>query len=164
MKTVKSLMPSALAVAVAALAANGMAQQSRESAPAPQRTADTTLAEWLVDKDARVSELVGKLQSRLLLRSISFSVSPETRAKTEEALIGEVLAAFQERAKKVQEGLGARDWELVSLSIQTPGAPGPVPMYARAEMAMDKAVAAPSFESGQSTLTIRADGMIELER
>ncbi len=60
MKTVKSLMPSALAVAVAALAANGMAQPSRESAPAPQRTADTTLAEWLVDKDARVSELVGK--------------------------------------------------------------------------------------------------------
>jgi predicted secreted protein len=116
------------------------------------------------DVDA-VSALVGKLQSRLLLRSISFSVSPATRAKVEEALIGEVLAAFQERSKKIQEGLGARDWELVSLAIQTPGGPGPVPMYAaRAEMMMDKAVAAPSFESGQSTLTARADGTIELER
>jgi sporulation protein YlmC with PRC-barrel domain len=31
------------------------AQQSHE----PQRTAETTLAEWLIDKDARVSELVG---------------------------------------------------------------------------------------------------------
>ena len=28
--------------------------------PAPQRTADTTLAEWLADKDARVSELIGR--------------------------------------------------------------------------------------------------------
>jgi predicted secreted protein len=115
------------------------------------------------DVDA-VSALVGKLQSKLLLRSISFSVSPETRRKTEEALIGEVLVAFQERSKKIQEGLGARDWELVSLSLQTPGGPGPVPMYsARAEMMTDKAVAAPSLEGGQSTLTARADGTIELE-
>jgi predicted secreted protein len=51
--------------------------------------------------------------------------------------------------KKVAAGLGARDYEIVSVSIQTPGGGGPVPMYARAEMAMDK-VAAPSFESGRA--------------
>jgi sporulation protein YlmC with PRC-barrel domain len=45
--------------AVAALASNLWAQQ-RDTAPAPQRTADTTLAEWLEDKDARVSELIGR--------------------------------------------------------------------------------------------------------
>ena len=45
----------------------------------------------------------------------------------------------------------------------TPGDGGPVPMYARAEMAMDK-VAAPSFESGQSTLQVRVDATIELEK
>ena len=45
--------------AVAALASNLWAQQ-RDGAPAPQRTADTTLAEWLTDKDARVSELIGR--------------------------------------------------------------------------------------------------------
>jgi sporulation protein YlmC with PRC-barrel domain len=44
--------------AVAALASNLWAQQHH--APAPQRTADTTLAEWLKDKDARVSELIGR--------------------------------------------------------------------------------------------------------
>ena len=42
--------------AVAALASNLWAQHDG----APQRTADTTLAEWLVDKDARVSELIGR--------------------------------------------------------------------------------------------------------
>ena len=110
-----------------------------------------------------MSELVGKLQSKVLLRSISFSVAPETRRKTEEALIGDALNAFTERAKKVSAGLGGRDYEIVSIAIQTPGGGGPMPMYARAEMAMDK-VSAPSFESGQSTLQVRVDATIELEK
>jgi predicted secreted protein len=113
------------------------------------------------DVDA-VSELIGKLQSKLLLRSIAFSVSPETRRKSEDALIGDALAAFSERAKRVSAGLGARDYELVSISLQLPGGGGPMPMYARAEMAMDK-VATPSFASGQSTLVVRVDATIELE-
>jgi predicted secreted protein len=113
------------------------------------------------DVDA-VSALIGKLQSQLALRSISFSVSPETRRKTEDGLIGDALMAFQERAKRVQSGLGARDYELVSLSLQMPGGGGPVPAYARAEMMMGK-VAAPSFESGRSTLTVRVDATIELD-
>jgi sporulation protein YlmC with PRC-barrel domain len=42
----------------AAVASNLWAQH--DHAPAAQRTADTTLAEWLADKDARVSELIGR--------------------------------------------------------------------------------------------------------
>jgi sporulation protein YlmC with PRC-barrel domain len=45
--------------AVAALTSSLWAQQ-RDHAAAPQRAADTTLAEWLTDKDARVSELIGR--------------------------------------------------------------------------------------------------------
>ena len=45
--------------AVAALASNLWAQHPGGE-PAPGRTADTTLAEWLQDKDARVSELIGR--------------------------------------------------------------------------------------------------------
>jgi sporulation protein YlmC with PRC-barrel domain len=48
-----------LAVAGAQLATSASAQE-RGNAPAPQRTADTTLAEWLEDKDARLSELIGR--------------------------------------------------------------------------------------------------------
>jgi sporulation protein YlmC with PRC-barrel domain len=45
--------------AVAALASNLWAQQ-RDSAAPPQTAAETTLAEWLTDKDVRVSELIGR--------------------------------------------------------------------------------------------------------
>jgi sporulation protein YlmC with PRC-barrel domain len=49
----------AMAVAAAALSATAWAQQ-RSDAPTPPRTAETTLAQWLADKDARLSELIGR--------------------------------------------------------------------------------------------------------
>jgi predicted secreted protein len=115
------------------------------------------------DVDA-VSELVGKLQSKLLLRSISFSVSPETRRKAEDALIGDVLTAFAERAKRVSAGLGARDYEIVSIAIQTPGGVQPVEMFAARARMMEADAAPPEFESGQSTLSVRVDATIEIEK
>jgi hypothetical protein len=59
----KSLAPKAIAIAIITIATNGAAQESREprvAAAGPQRTAETTLAQWLLDKDMRVSEFVGK--------------------------------------------------------------------------------------------------------
>jgi sporulation protein YlmC with PRC-barrel domain len=49
-----------LAAATALVAASAWAQQSGDDTRLRPRTADTTLAEWLTDKDARVSELVGR--------------------------------------------------------------------------------------------------------
>jgi len=151
--------------------AKGVTVKSGGYSTQPVYDKDGKIARWSASQDLylesseveAVSALVAKLQSKVLLRSIAFSVSNDTRRKTEDALIGDALAAFAERAKKVAGGLGARDYGIVSLSIQTPGGGGPVPMYARAEMAMDK-VAAPSFESGQSTLQVRVDATIELEK
>lgn len=50
---------SILAAAAAFVAATAIAQE-RDDRPPPQRTAETTLAEWLIDKDARLSELIGR--------------------------------------------------------------------------------------------------------
>jgi predicted secreted protein len=151
--------------------AKGVTVKSGGYSTQPVYDKDSRIARWSASQDLylessdvdAVSALVGKLQDKLLLRSIAFSVSTDTRRKTEDALIGDALTAFAERAKKIAGGLGARDYQIVSVSIQTPGGGGPVPMYARAEMAMDK-VAAPSFESGQSTLQVRVDATIELEK
>ena len=74
---------------------------------------------------ATLSELLGELQTRLELRSISFSVSPERRREVEEDLIAEALAAFRARAESVRSHLGASGYELVHLSIQTTGRPYP---------------------------------------
>ena len=152
--------------------AKGVTVKSGGYSTHPVHDKDGKIARWAASQDLylesgdveKVSALIGKLQSKVLLRSISFSVSPETRRKTEETLIGDALNAFTERAKKVSSGLGGRDYEIVSVSIQTPGTPQPWIPAARAEMmAMDK-VSAPSFESGQSTLQVRVDATIEIEK
>ena len=48
-----------IVLAAVAFAAAAAAAQEPDGVP-PQRTAETTLAEWLVDKDARLSELIGR--------------------------------------------------------------------------------------------------------
>ena len=152
--------------------AKGVTVKSGGYSTQPVHDKDGKIARWAASQDLylesgnveAVSELVGKLQSKVLLRSIAFSVSPETRRKTEETMIGDALNAFTERAKKITGGLAARDYEIVAISIQTPGGGGPMPMYARAEMAAMDKVSAPSFESGQSTLQVRVDATIEIEK
>jgi len=111
---------------------------------------------------AAVSELLGKLQSRLALRGIEFGVSTEKRRELEASLVAEALAAFRQRAEQVQKELGARDHELVSLSIHTPDAYRP-PHAVMMRSAAAESVTAPAFESGDSTLTSRVDATIELE-
>ena len=152
--------------------AKGVTVKSGGYSTQPVHDKDGKIARWAASQDLylesgdieAVSALIGKLQSKALLRSISFSVSPETRRKTEETMIGDALNAFTERAKKITGGLAARDYEIVAISIQTPGGGGPMPMYARAEMAAMDKVSAPSFESGQSTLQVRIDATIEIEK
>jgi len=112
-----------------------------------------------------VSELVGRLQERLQLRSIGFTVSPERRRETEDALIEETLAAFRARAKLVSENLGARGWELVHVSIDTGGGPQIRRQHfaEAAVMRSSAALAPPALERGSSRLSIVARGTIELE-
>lgn len=58
MKT--QVMIRASAILSAVVTAGVWAQERRDEPPASYRTDDTTLAEWLSDKDARVSELIGR--------------------------------------------------------------------------------------------------------
>lgn len=108
-----------------------------------------------------VSGLVGELQSRLELHSVVFSVSPESRRRAEDDLIAEALGAFKARAQIVRANLGASGYELVALSIRTPGQPGR-PIRAMA-MAAEADVAPPALEGGSSRLVVHVNGTIELE-
>jgi predicted secreted protein len=111
---------------------------------------------------ALLSSLLGELQTRLQLQSISFTVSPERRRQVEAELIAEALAAFQARAESVSAQLGGTGYQLVHVSIQPSG--GPEPIYRDARVMAAEALAPPSFEEGTSAISVHVHGTIELVR
>lgn len=108
-----------------------------------------------------LSGLIGKLQARLQLQDIRFSVSPERRRAVEDELVDEVLAAFRARAGRVQKKLGAVGYEIVSIRVDMSGAPPPMPRRGAVMMA-EAVTPAPSLEAGTSTLRAGAHATIEL--
>jgi predicted secreted protein len=133
----------------------------------------TRIVRWRASQDLVIetaevdvlAQMAGTLQAQgLLLRGISFSVSPETRKRIEDELILEVLSLFRERAGLMARGLGRRGWNLMSLALGE-WAPPPMPFHQTRGMAMEAADAAvaPAFESGRSTLRVEANASIEVE-
>ena len=67
---------------------------------------DRTVIGWRVRQSIRLesrdaaglSELIGRLQSRLAVSSITYKISPQQRSGAEDALIRRALAAFDQRA------------------------------------------------------------------
>ena len=129
------------------------------------------IVRWRASQDLRLesadvdalSALLGELQESLQLRGVQFSVSPAKRREAQAELVAEVLAAFRERADQIQRELGARDYTLVSLHVQTPGGAPPSPMLRHSARLESAAVAPPAFEGGESTLSVQASATIELE-
>ena len=109
-----------------------------------------------------LSRLVGQLQERLQVRSMSFSVSDETRSAVENRLIGEALDAFKERARIVQKNFQAKGYRLVDLNINTSSpVPPPIPR-GMVRMASAEEQAPVSVEAGESKVTVSVNGVIEL--
>lgn len=110
---------------------------------------------------AKLSALLGKLQARLQLSGIRFSISPDRRRGVEDALIADALDAFRARAELVRKRLGAKGYEIVQLHINT-GGMRPAPMHMRAMGSAEVAVSAPSLEAGTSDVQVSVNGTIEL--
>lgn len=112
---------------------------------------------------AQMGELIGKLQERLQVTAISFSVSRERRATVEDELIVKVLEAFKQRADLVRRQLAAKDYRIVDVSINPDGiTPAPRPMM-RATSMETASVAAPAVQAGTSTISVNVSGTIELQ-
>jgi predicted secreted protein len=133
----------------------------------------TRIARWRASQDvtietadvAALADMAGKLQAQgLLLRSVVFSVAPDTKKRMDDELTVEALSVFRERAGLIARGLGRRGWNLISLTLGDASMPPPVPFYDK-RVAMETAAAgvAPSFESGRSTVRIEVNATIELE-
>ncbi|MCF6338478.1 MAG: SIMPL domain-containing protein [Gammaproteobacteria bacterium] len=117
----------------------------------------------LESKDiADLSQLIGKLQERLMVDRVGYRISVQRRNTVEENLIAEAIALFQRRAKLIAKQMNRDRYRVVQMNINTGGVPMR-PMM-RAEMsAMADTRIAPSFEAGTQTVTVSVNGTIELQ-
>ena len=105
--------------------------------------------------------LVGKLQQRLQVQNMSFSVSPDQQQASESRLIDQALDQFKARALRIQERLGAKDYKIVSLKIGTSTNPQPLPLE---RMAMARVESSPpvASEAGTSRQSLSLRAVIQL--
>lgn len=111
---------------------------------------------------AALGTLIGKLQERLQVTGLQFSVSPERRRAVEDDLIVQALDAFKQRAELVRKRLAATSYRVVDASINSGGGL-PVPVMMRADAFESKSVAPPAVQAGTSTVTVNVGGTIELQ-
>lgn len=110
-----------------------------------------------------ISSLTGKLQERLQVKTIRFSVSEDKRHAVENRLIGKALDAFRERAGIIGDNLQAGGYRVVNIDVNTSTRQPPVPYQARMS-SMAKEEAAPvAVEAGESRVTVTVSGTIELQ-
>jgi predicted secreted protein len=128
------------------------------------------VARWRVRQELRLesgdfaaaTELVGKLQASLVVTGISLSVSNEARRKTENALIPEALAAFDERARVVRDAMKAKSYRMRDVQLAGGGSP-PRPMLSMARAMSSESVAQPALEPGSTRILISVSGTIQLQ-
>ncbi len=130
------------------------------------------LKEWrgraeinLESKDFKAaSQLISELQQNFQTQSINFTVSNEQRKKVENELIVEASKNFQQRAQIMTHAWNKSAYELVNLNINT-NRSYPQPIMMRASAAKFNAEAAPAQDmaAGESTLSVNANGSIQLK-
>ena len=108
-----------------------------------------------------IGRLVGKLQDRLQVKTMQFTVSDERRRAVENRLIARALDAFRERAGIVGSNLEAKGYRIVELNINTSSQRPPVPYQAR--MAAMEAAAPVVTEAGDSDIRVSINGTVELQ-
>ena len=107
------------------------------------------------------SELLGELQ----IAGMQFSVSTANRRQHEDQLLKDAVDAFRARAQLVSQAMGASGYRLVRLDLNAGGPPrAPLRMAAMKSLALADAAPPQQIEAGSSTLTVSADGVIELQQ
>lgn len=109
----------------------------------------------------KTSELLGKLQEKLALQGMHFTVSHELKTKTDDELITKAMSAFEKRAELVVKQLKRKSYKIVDMNISTSGGVRPYRTYDRVSTL--ETVTAPAVEAGEQTVQVNVSGSIELE-
>lgn len=115
---------------------------------------------------AATSQLIADLQETLVMENLNFGVSDIKKDALEQKLMTEASQAFQQQAKNLTRAWDARGYRVITVNLNT-GNNYPRPMYSSMNMkagAADESVPSQSFESGNSTISVTANGTIELTR
>ena len=108
-----------------------------------------------------LSQLTGRLQEKLQIKSMNFTVSDEKRVAVENRLIDVALNSFKERARIVGDNLKASGYRIVNINVNTSSQRPPV-MY-QARMATMEANDAVAVAGGESDIRVTVDGTVELQ-
>ncbi|XWT11096.1 SIMPL domain-containing protein [Stutzerimonas urumqiensis] len=111
---------------------------------------------------AALSTLTAELLKTLKMGEMHFSVSEAIRKQNEEALMKDAVAAFRARAQLATEALGGSGYKLVSLNLGSEGGMHPV-NRGYAMKSLMEAAPVPEIEAGTQTITLNADGVIEVQ-
>jgi len=115
---------------------------------------------------AATSQLIADLQETLVMDNLNFGVSDIKKDELEQKLMTNASRAFQQQAKNLTRAWDARGYRVVNVNLNT-GSNYPRPMYSAMSMkaeAADASVPSQSFESGNSTISVTANGTIELTK
>lgn len=110
---------------------------------------------------AALAALVSRLQDDdgLLISGISFSVSPETRRKSEDALTREAIRSWQQRAATAADALGFSGWRPGRITVSTGDfVAGPRPEMMMRAQATAAGGAPVAVEGGVTELTVTVNG------
>lgn len=113
-----------------------------------------------------VSQLIAQLQDNLLMGDIHFTVSKQRQNQIETQLKERASKAFQEQANHLARTWGASGYRLISVTLTSNTHQAPVPIESMYSLANAQLTAVPTqeFESGNSVISVIADGKIELVR
>ncbi|MBH0095607.1 SIMPL domain-containing protein [Psychrobacter sp. NZS113] len=114
---------------------------------------------------AATSQLIADLQETLVMENLSFGVSDAKKDALEQKLMTSASRAFQQQAKNLTSAWNARGYRVVNVNLNT-GSNYPRPMYSAMSMKSDSLESVPSqsFESGNTTISVTANGTIELTK
>ena len=111
---------------------------------------------------AKLSSLLGQLQTHVQVEHIGYGISDDGRAKAEDVLIREALNNFTARAQLISQQMGSGNYRLVDMNLSTSHQR---PMLHRAMvMSADaEASAAPPIQAGTQRVEINVNGTIEIQ-
>jgi predicted secreted protein len=118
----------------------------------------------LESKDTeKLGKLSARLQEKLKIKSMSFSVSDEKRMAVENRLIDAALDAFKQRADIIGKNLKASGYRFVDVNVGTSAQRPPVMYQARMASVSIEASDSVAVEGGESDIQVTVSGSVELQ-